>query len=54
MPLWKQGPGGHTFEQADQKCEQCDIDQLEGVACEHREIGEPDVKGEKEMALNPR
>ena len=66
MPLRKQGPGGHTFEQADQKCEQrdidqlegvpCgqrDIDQLEGVACEHRDIGEPDVKGEKEMATQP-
>jgi hypothetical protein len=54
MPLRKQGPGGHTFEQADQKCEQRDIDQLEGVAYEHRDNGEPHVKRvNKEMENQP-
>jgi hypothetical protein len=49
MPLRKQGPGNHTFKQADLKCEQRDIDQLGGIAYEHRDISELDVKGETEM-----
>jgi cell pole-organizing protein PopZ len=53
MPFRKQGPGGRTLEQADLECEQHDINQLGGVACEHRDIGEPDVKGETEMATQP-